>query len=61
MMLLISHSINDYSECYKERSGDQEELDNLTPVEGDEEKYYSVTSMSCNQTSNIISAKKIWK
>ena len=34
----------DYSEWYKIKSGDEEELDYLPPLEVDEEKYYSVMS-----------------
>ena len=33
-----------YCEWYKEKSGDEEQLDNLPPLEGDQEKYYSIPS-----------------
>ena len=33
-----------YSEWYKGKAGDEEELYDLLPLEGDEEKHYSVPS-----------------
>ena len=45
----------DYSECYKEKWSDKEELDNLPQVEGNEEQYYSVPS---TPLSKIVKERK---
>ena len=34
----------DYSELYREKSGDEKKFDGLPPVEDDEEKYYRIPS-----------------
>ena len=42
-------NIYDYSEWYKEKLDNEEELEDLLPVKGDEEKYYSVLSTPLSQ------------